>query len=88
MNLEYDPRGDIAYIHMGLPTETRVVRTERVGESEAYERGIDFAADDRIIGYEFMNASHGLDLHGLPDRDRIAAFIASVAGLRVIQRAG
>jgi uncharacterized protein YuzE len=87
MRLEYDPQGDIAYIHMGLSTSTTVDHTERVGADDEYQRGIDYGADGQVIGYEFMNASQGLDLQGLPDRDRIAAFIASVAGLRVIQKA-
>jgi uncharacterized protein YuzE len=69
MQLEYDPRGDIAYIHMGLPATTTVDHTERVGGSDEYERGIDHSADGQVIGYEFMHASQGLDLQGLPDRD-------------------
>ena len=87
MRLEYDPQGDIAYIHMGLPSSTTVDHTERVGSADEYERGIDFDGQGRIVGYEFMNASAGLDLDGLPDRDRIAAFITSVVGLKVIQKA-
>jgi uncharacterized protein YuzE len=70
MRLQYDPRGDIAYVHIGLPADTPVEHTERVGSADEYERGIDYAADGRIIGYEFMNASQGLDLNGLPDQDR------------------
>jgi uncharacterized protein YuzE len=87
MRLEYDPRGDIAYIHMGAPAGSTVDHTDRVGDDDEYGRGIDYDAHGRIVGYEFMNASHGLDLEGLPDRDRIAAFITSVAGLRVVQKA-
>jgi uncharacterized protein YuzE len=87
MRLEYDPRGDIAYIHVAPDANVTVDHTERIGESEEYERGIDFDADGGIVGYEFMNASRGLDLRGLPHRDEIAAFIAGVNGLRVIQKA-
>ena len=87
MRLEYDPRGDIAYIHIASDANATVVHTERVGETEEYERGIDFDADGQIVGYEFMNASRGLSLDSLPHRDDIAEFIASVAGLRVIQKA-
>ena len=87
MGLEYDPRGDIAYIHIASDANAQVVHTERVGESEEYERGIDFDADGQIVGYEFMNASRGLALDSLPHRDDIEAFIASVTGLRVVQRA-
>jgi uncharacterized protein YuzE len=87
MRLEYDPQGDIAYIHVAPDANATVDHTERVGGSEEYQRGIDYDDDGRIVGYEFMNASRGLDLDSLPHRDDIAAFIASVTGLRVIQKA-
>ena len=88
MRLEYDPRGDIAYISVAADANATVDRTERVGDGEEYERGIDFDANGRIIGYEFMQASHGLDLNDLPHGDEIATFLDSVIGLRVIQKAG
>lgn len=87
MRLEYDPLGDIAYVSMGLPPEVTVSRTVRVGASDEYQRGIDFTVENRIVGYEFMHASQGLDLSDLSDRDRIAAFIGSVTDPRVIQQA-
>jgi uncharacterized protein YuzE len=87
MRLEYDPRGDIAYITIGDDADPKVHHTERVGESDEYERGIDYDSDGRIVGYEFMQASHGLALDQLPHREQIAVFIAGVANLRVIQKA-
>jgi uncharacterized protein YuzE len=88
MRLEYDPRGDIAYIAVsGAGADDAVHRTERVGTTDEYERGIDYDANGRIVGYEFMNASRGLNLEGLPHRDDIAAFITQVTGLRVLSRA-
>jgi uncharacterized protein YuzE len=87
MRLEYDPRGDIAYIQVGAVANATVHHTERVGDGNEYQRGIDYDADGAIVGYEFMNASAGLDLSGLPHRDEIAAFIVQVAGLRVVSRA-
>ena len=87
MRLEFDPRGDIAYVHVAPDANARVDHTERVGDGDEYERGIDFDADGGIVGYEFMNASRGLDLDGLPHRAEIAAFIAGVTGLRIIQKA-
>jgi uncharacterized protein YuzE len=87
MKLEYDPRGDIAYIHVGSSEDTAVSHTEPVGDGEEYERGIDYDAAGAIVGYEFMNASRGLNLDGLPHREEIAAFIAGVAGLRVLSKA-
>jgi uncharacterized protein YuzE len=88
VRLEYDPRGDIAYISVsGADADGSVHRTERVGASEEYDRGIDYDADGKILGYEFMNASLGLNLEGLPHRDDIAAFISRVTGLRVLSTA-
>jgi len=87
MRLEYDPTGDIAYIHIAATPDARVHHTERVGDGDEYERGIDYDGDGQIVGYEFMNASGGLDLRDLPHRQQIADFIASVTSLRVIQKA-
>ena len=87
MRLEYDPRGDIAYVHVGPVANARVDHTERVGDSEEYQRGIDYDPNGEIVGYEFMNASRGLDLESLPHREEIAMLLANVAGLRVIQKA-
>jgi uncharacterized protein YuzE len=84
MRLEYDPRGDIAYIQLSTDVDPEVHHTERVGTGQEYERGIDFDQHGEIVGYEFMNASRGLELADLPHRDQIAAFIASVSGLRVL----
>ena len=87
MRLEYDPRGDIAYIQISTDVDPEVDHTERVGNSEEYDRGIDYGQHGEIVGYELMNASRGLDLDDLPHRDQIAAFIASISARRVIQRA-
>lgn len=84
MRLEYDPIGDIAYITV---RDGEVCRTEDVSDGRQYDRGIDFDADGQIVGYEFMNTSRGLTLESLPHREEIAAFLASVSGLRVIQKA-
>lgn len=87
MRLEYDPIGDIAYIYVSEDIAATVHHTDRIGESAEYQRGIDYAADGSVFGYEFMNASHGLNLDGLPHQDEIAAFILRVAGLRVLSTA-
>jgi uncharacterized protein YuzE len=87
MRLEYDPKGDIAHIQVSLTPDVKVHHTERVGDGDEYERGIDYDADGQIVGYEFVNASHGLDLRQLPHQQQIADFIESVASLRIVQRA-
>jgi len=88
MRLEYDPQGDIAYIDVSSDAASVIVdHTERVGSDDEYERGIDYDVNGAVLGYEFMNASRGLNLDGLPHRDEIAAFISRVAGLRILSRA-
>ena len=88
MRLEYDLRGDIAYISVsGADADGVVHRMEPIGASEEYDRGIDYDADDKIVGYELMNASLGLNLEGLPHRDDIAAFITRVTALQVLSKA-
>jgi uncharacterized protein YuzE len=84
MKLEDYPVGDIAYIYVSEAIAEFVHHTDRIGERAEYQRGIDYAADGSIVGYEFMNASHGLNLDGLPHHDEIAAFIERVAGLRAL----
>jgi uncharacterized protein YuzE len=87
MRLEYDPRGDIACIYVSEDVNATVDHTERVGNSDEYERSIDYDANGEIVGYEFMNASNGLALDRLPHRHKITEFIASVTSLHVVQRA-
>jgi hypothetical protein len=74
-------------VHISANANATVDHTERIGDTEEYERGIDFDAGGHIVGYEFMNASRGLDLDGVPHREEIAAFINSIAGLRVVEKA-
>lgn len=88
MKLEHDAIGDIAYVHVADADSVPVRYTERLGGGDEYERGIDYAADGSIVGYEFMNASAGLNLDGLPHRREIAAFISRVAALQVLSQAG
>ena len=52
-----------------------------------HTKDVDYDAAGAIVGYEFMNASRGLNLDGLPHREEIAAFIPGVAGLRVLSKA-
>jgi uncharacterized protein YuzE len=89
MTLEYDPTGDIAYVYVGGDAREKFVdRTENVSRGREYSRGIDRGANDEIIGYEFMNASRGVDLEGLPHREELAALFARVGSIRALDAAG
>jgi uncharacterized protein YuzE len=89
MWLEYDPIGDIAYVYVGNDARERFVdHTENVSRGEQYDRGIDWGLDGQILGYEFMNASRGVDLEGLPHRDELATLFARVGSIRALDAAG
>lgn len=86
MLLQYDREADAAYVELAGPIpEGGVARTEHVSPRGQYERGIDYDADGRIIGYEFLNVSRGVDLTGLPHRAELAALFAGVRGIRVFE---
>ena len=62
MEVEHHPDWDILYVRL---TDTRRTRTEPFGE----RRIIDY--DDAIVGVEFLDASEGVDLGGLPGQKAI-----------------
>lgn len=70
MIASYDADGDILYVTLA---DVPVDHTDDVSRGRQYERGIDYAADGTVVGYEFMNASAGVDLDGLPHRMELGA---------------
>ena len=82
MRATYDPEVDVLYVTL---RDELVDHTEDVSRDRQYERGIDYAADGSLVGYEFMNASRGIDLDGLPHRDELAVLVDRTSGLRVLQ---
>jgi hypothetical protein len=62
-----------------------VDRTEDVSRRGQYEHGIDYDASGRVLGYEFLNVSRGVDLSGLPHRQELAALFDRVRGIRVLE---
>ena len=85
MILEYDLETDTAYVYVDeAARDAPVVSTDDVSTSGQYARGIDRDADGRIVGFEFMNASRGVDLAGLPRGDELAALFARLGGVRAV----
>lgn len=85
MILEYDPETDTAYVYAdGGARDTTVSWTEDVSTDSQYQRGIDRDATGRIVGFEFMNASRGVDLAGLPRRDELAALFRRLGSIRAV----
>jgi uncharacterized protein YuzE len=86
MMLRYDPEADAAYVSIAGPIpEGGVDRTENVSRRDQFERGIDYDAEGRVLGYEFLNVSRGVDLTGLPHEADLAALFAAIRGLRVLE---
>jgi uncharacterized protein YuzE len=86
MLLRYDPEADAAYVYVDGPIpDGGVDHTEDVSHGGQYERGIDYDAGGRILGYEFLNVSRGVDLEGLPHRDELAELVARVGAIRVLE---
>jgi uncharacterized protein YuzE len=82
MRATYDPEVDILYVTL---SDELIDHTEDVSGGRQYERGIDYSADGSLVGYEFMNASRGIDLNGLPHRAELAALLERTRGLKILQ---
>ncbi|MCC6174114.1 MAG: DUF2283 domain-containing protein [Chloroflexi bacterium] len=85
MILEYDPETDTAYVYVDeVARDAAVASTDDVSLGDYYERGIDRDATGKIVGFEFMKASRGIVLDGLPRRDELAALFARLNGVRAV----
>ena len=84
MRIEHDPRADAAYVTVGADVEAgQIDATERMGP----DRHVDYDAEDRVLGYEFLNVSRGVDVSDLPHRDELAAAFKA-RGFRVLEGIG
>jgi uncharacterized protein YuzE len=70
MRLTYDERVDAAYVTVGRAERDGTIDyTERLDQ----DRNVDYDADDRIVGYEFLNVRRfGVRLDDLPNRMELA----------------
>ena len=81
MRISYFADIDILYVDLGdpLPEDQPV---------ETYEldvwRNVDVGPDGIPSGVEFINASTGIDLEGVPHREEIATAIERLGTLRVL----
>jgi len=69
MQLDYDERGDAAFVYLDGPlTPGRVDGTEQLDQ----DRFIRFDAEDRILAYEFLGVRrYGVRLDDLEHRDEL-----------------
>lgn len=70
MKWEYDASADAGYVEI---SDQLVDRTERLD----WDRMVDYDAEGRVLGYEFLNVSKGVDLSDLPHREALATVFAA-----------
>ena len=75
MTVSYDAQADVLYVRV---QERRRARTEPL---DTY-RLVDYGEDDSIVGIEFLEASRGLCLDGMPRPELIRELAASEPMLR------
>ena len=73
MLVQYDPEADALYVEFG---DAPASRTGRLDELHA-----DHAADGGVIGVEFLEASRGISLAGVPDRERVDRLLRSMRAI-------
>ena len=78
MMLLYDPEGDVAQVEIGEVPDGAVQYTEDVSRGSFYTRGIDRGKDGEILGYNFLHASDGIELEGLPHQRELAELVRRV----------
>jgi uncharacterized protein YuzE len=84
MKFRYDPSVDAGYVTVGADIEPGTIDyTERLGP----DRFVDYDAEDRVLGYEFLNVRRGVDLSDLPHADELAA-VFKAHGFRVMEGIG
>ena len=70
-SVTYDNEGDILYVALTTAEDKRVARSDTRNDL----RIIDYAADGRVLGVEFINVSDGIDLSGVPEAETILALV-------------
>lgn len=65
--IRFDPEADALYASLRDRKPGDVVRTQQLDEC----RLVDYDADGRPLGIEFLNVSDGLNLRDVPDADEI-----------------
>lgn len=68
-HVEFDREADCLYVAL---SDADVTRTTSVDDA----RVVDYAADGTVVGVEFVGASAGVDLEGLPHAEEIDRLIS------------
>jgi len=70
MRIDYDPKADTVYVKLREGAEV-------YGEDIDSNRGVDYDAEDRPVGVEFLNVSGGVDVADLPEQKELARLLAA-----------
>lgn len=84
MMLIYNPEPYVAQVEIGEVPDGAVDHTEDVSRGAHYTRGIDRGRNGEILGYNFLHASRGVDLQGLPHQQELARLFKRVTTIPVI----
>ncbi len=71
MHVQYDSEADAVYVRLREPIGD--VKSRPVDDA----RIVDYDAEGHVVGVELLDASHGIDLEGLPEADAIAEAMRS-----------
>ena len=82
--LLYDPEADVAQVEIGDVPDGAIDHTENVSRGPHYTRGIDRGRNGEILGYNFLRASQGVDLEGLPHQEELADLFRRVTKIPVV----
>ena len=77
MMLQYDPEADALYARVRSVTPDEVGGGTQLDE----QRVIHYDRAGEVVGVEFLDASHGLDLTGLPFAAEIAEAVRALGRL-------
>ena len=72
VRVEYDAEADALYITLRRPQGK--VETEFIDDA----RYVDYDEANNVVGVEILGVSHGIDLEGLPDAERIAEALSRI----------
>jgi uncharacterized protein YuzE len=80
--ITYDTDTDSLYIYLGPPEEYLESADHYDGSDEIdFGRNVDYNRSGEVIGLEFLEASNGIRLDGMPEADRAAEAIRILSRL-------
>lgn len=69
----YDTLADSIYVDLYVGAQEEDLPARHHSREIDFHRHMEFDKDDRLLGINFLVASRGIDLRGVPEAERIAA---------------